>query len=259
MADIFEKIRNNIPFGDEWESFEKILLLPEEQFKVIYPEFKKQLEGVFLSESFQDELLTQVNSIQKESLKSEREDFENFLKELTEDDTLSNDKKELLIFFFENVVNSLYDMAENPRKKIQVKIEKINENAKIPEYAHPSDAGADIYAAEDIIIEPNETQIVRTGIQVAIPVGYTIFIYPRSGMSLKTGLRIANSVGVIDSNYRGEIGVIMTNLGQTPETIKIGDKIAQMVIAPAPMIKWVEEKIDMDTDRGTGGFGSTGN
>lgn len=256
MADIFEKIRNNIPFGDEWESFEKILLLPEEQFKVIYPEFKKQLEGVFLSESFQDELLTQVNSIQKESLKSEREDFENFLKELAEDDTLSNDKKELLIFFFKNVVNSLYDMAENPRKKIQVKIEKINENAKIPEYAHPSDAGADIYAAEDITIEPRDTVIIPTGIKVAIPVGYTIFIYPRSGMSLKTGMRIANSVGVIDSDYNKEIGVIMTNTGNSQYTIRQGDKIAQMVIMPVPMIKFIE--VNNIQDSGRGGFGSTG-
>ena len=116
---------------------------------------------------------------------------------------------------------------------------------------------ADIFAAEEIIIKPNETQMVRTGIQVAIPVGYEIQIRPRSGLSFKTGLRIANTPGTIDSDYRGEVGVIMTNIGKTDETIKVGDKIAQMVISPVPMIKWVETDVLSETERGEGGFGST--
>ena len=98
--------------------------------------------------------------------------------------------------------------------------------------------------------------IIPTGIKVAIPVGYAIFIYPRSGMSLKTGMRIANSVGVIDSDYNKEIGVIMTNTGNSQYTIRQGDKIAQMVIMPVPMIKFIE--VNNIQDSGRGGFGSTG-
>jgi dUTP pyrophosphatase len=259
MANIFDKIKDNIPMGEEWESFEKILTLPDEQFEMVYPSFKEQLDKIFSSESFQDELLTEVNSIDISNLKEERKDFEIFLKEISDDDSISGHKKEVLLYFFNNVVNRLYDMAENPRKKIRVGIEKINENAKIPEYAHPSDAGCDVFSAETVTIASGETKIVKTGIRVAIPAGYEIQIRPRSGLSAKTGIRVANAPGTIDSMYRGEIGIILHNTSSDTYTIETGDKIAQMIIAQSPMIKWVEEIINMDTDRGTGGFGSTGN
>ena len=103
-------------------------------------------------------------------------------------------------------------------------------------------------------------KIVKTGIAVAIPAGYEIQIRPRSGLSLKSKLRIANAPGTIDTEYRGEIGIIMTNTGDVPYVIDKGMKIAQMVIAPTPMIKWNEvttvEELGT-TDRGADGFGST--
>ena len=149
----------------------------------------------------------------------------------------------------------IVDLTKNPRLKINVQIEKLNENAKLPEYAHPSDAGADIFSAEEVTINPSETKLVKTGLKVAIPAGYAIFIYPRSGLSLKTGLRIANSVGVIDESFHKEIMVIMENTGSEPYNINIGDRIAQMIIQPVPMINWIEDIVE---DTGRGGFGSTG-
>ena len=133
----------------------------------------------------------------------------------------------------------------------------IHEDAVIPEYAHVTDAGADIYAIEDMAVKPHTTVLVRTGLKVAIPTGYEIQIRPRSGMSLKTTMRIANTPGTIDAGYRGEVCVIMENTGNLTYNISKGDKVAQMVITPVPMINWIETNELDNADRGEGGFGST--
>lgn len=147
------------------------------------------------------------------------------------------------------------------RDKVQVFLELCHQEAKMPSYARPGDAGTDLYTIEDLVIKPGETVLVRTGIKVAIPFGYEIQIRPRSGLSLKTPLRVANSPGTIDAGYREEICIIVNNISQTAEyQIKKGDRIAQMVLQRVPEIQWV--KVDnlqgMGEDRG-GGFGSSGN
>ena len=134
---------------------------------------------------------------------------------------------------------------------------KITEDAVLPTYAHDTDAGADIYAVEDYKLAPHSTTIVKTGLKIAIPAGYEIQIRPRSGLSLKTNLRIANAPGTIDAEYRGEVGVIVENTGNLTATISKGDKIAQMVVMPVPMIKWEEVDELSQTSRGEGGYGST--
>lgn len=258
MADIFQKIRDTIPMGEEWGQFEALLTLPDEQFDTIYPDFKAQMEKFFKTKNFQNEILSQIAVIPVGDIEEEKKSFESFLEELKADDTLSNNKKDLLISFFETSILAAYEMYDNPREKVTVKIERITPDAKIPEYAHKSDAGADVFSTEETTIMLGETKIIKTGIKIAIPAGYEIQVRPRSGLSAKTGLRIANAPGTIDSNYRGEIGIILTNIGPNAvETVHIGDKIAQLVIAPTPMIKWEESQINDETDRGTGGFGST--
>ena len=140
---------------------------------------------------------------------------------------------------------------------MKIKLIKYNENLKYANRAHFDDAGADIYAIEDMAVKPHTTVLVRTGLKVAIPTGYEIQIRPRSGMSLKTTMRIANTPGTIDAGYRGEVCVIMENTGNLTYNISKGDKVAQMVIMPVPMINWIETNELDNADRGEGGFGST--
>ncbi len=141
-----------------------------------------------------------------------------------------------------------------------INIKKINPNAIIPTYGSVDAAGADLYACidADVTIAPGETYLVKTGLSMEIPVGFAGLIYARSGLSTKKGLAPANKVGVIDSDYRGEIMVALYNQSDKPQTIEPGERIAQMVITP--FIQGIFNEVDelSDTVRGEGGFGSTG-
>ena len=141
-----------------------------------------------------------------------------------------------------------------------VNVKKLNENAVMPTYGSLFAAGADLYALLDseTVIEPQQTLLVHTGLSMEIPEGYAGLIYARSGLASKRGLAPANKVGVVDADYRGEIMVALHNHGKESRTIGHGERIAQMIITPVltPAYTLVES-LD-DTDRGTGGFGSTG-
>lgn len=144
--------------------------------------------------------------------------------------------------------------------KYSVKIKKLNENAIIPTYGSEFAAGADLYACENeaVTINPHETLLVHTGIAMEIPTGYAGLIYARSGIASKRGLAPANKVGVVDSDYRGEIMVALHNHSEEAQTIDSGERIAQLVIAPYVTADFIlSDELD-DTKRGEGGFGSTG-
>ncbi len=130
----------------------------------------------------------------------------------------------------------------------------------LPQYATPGSAGADLYAAidEPVILQPGERRKISTGIRIALPPGYEAQIRPRSGLADQYGLSMVNAPGTIDSDYRGVIQVILINLGQEPITIRRGDRIAQMVIAPVARAVWQEVDALPETERAEGGFGSTG-
>lgn len=142
--------------------------------------------------------------------------------------------------------------------KIAVKI--LRDGAKVPTYGSPEAAGADLYACleESLVIQPGRTAFVPTGIAMEVPVGCAGLIYARSGLACKRGLAPANKVGVVDSDYRGEIMVALHNHGLEAQTVENGERIAQMIITPVitPAYETVEEL--SDTVRGAGGFGSTG-
>ena len=142
---------------------------------------------------------------------------------------------------------------------LDLRIKKLNNNATTPTYGSAYAAGADLYSCEDeIIFEPGETKLVHTGIAMEIPEGYVGLIYARSGIATKRGLAPANKVGVIDSDYRGEIMVALHNHSNTTAKIDAKERIAQIVIAPYLTVNFTEaEELD-DTVRGEGGFGSTG-
>ena len=144
---------------------------------------------------------------------------------------------------------------------MKLNFKKLDERAKAPSYGSEYAAGADLYAVTDgeVTIAPSETKFIRTGIAMEIPVGMVGLIYARSGLACKKGLAPANKVGVIDSDYRGEIMVALHNHGTEPQVIATGERIAQMVIAPFYTAEYTEVEELSDTVRGVGGFGSTGN
>ena len=142
-----------------------------------------------------------------------------------------------------------------------MKVKIINKSKNnLPFYATKGSAGMDVYSNEELELEPLSTTIVKTGLFVKIPEGYEIQVRPRSGLSAKSKLRIANSPGTIDSDYLGEIGIIIDNISDTyHHLIKKGERIAQLVLKKVEQIEWEEvEEFSETTERNTGGFGSTG-
>ena len=139
-----------------------------------------------------------------------------------------------------------------------LRFRKTHPDAVLPSYAHPSDAGMDVRSVEDLVIAPGARVLVHTGLVMLLPPMYEAQVRPRSGLALKSGVTVLNTPGTIDSGYRGEVGVILANFGEADFQVKKGDKIAQIVIAPVTQPEIVETTEVDETDRGSGGFGSTG-
>ena len=139
-----------------------------------------------------------------------------------------------------------------------VKFRRIDPAATLPSYAHPGDAGMDSRSLEELSIAPGARSLVRTGLVMMLPPGYEAQVRPRSGLALKNGVTVLNTPGTIDEGYRGEVGVILANFGSEPFKVEKGSKIAQIVVAPCTRAE-IEETAEVDsTERGEGGFGSTG-
>ncbi|MBL7995973.1 dUTP diphosphatase [bacterium] len=139
-----------------------------------------------------------------------------------------------------------------------LKIQRIHPDAKLPEYAHPGDAGLDLFSIEETVIKPGESKVIGTGIIIELPENTEAQIRPRSGLALKHQITVLNSPGTIDHGYRGQIGVILINHGNKTFTVESGMKIAQMVITPVLSVNIVDSKDLTESKRGEGGFGSTG-
>jgi dUTP pyrophosphatase len=147
---------------------------------------------------------------------------------------------------------------KNDAVPVSVKRLPHGEGLNLPAYATDGAAGMDVLAAEDVTLAPRARHAVATGLAMAIPQGYEIQVRPRSGLALKHGISVPNTPGTIDSDYRGELKVILINHGSDPFVITRGDRIAQLVLAPVVQAGWVEvDELD-ETARGAGGFGSTG-
>lgn len=145
-------------------------------------------------------------------------------------------------------------------RTIQITREPGCEDIPLPGYETEHAAGMDVRAAvaEPLTVNPGERVLVPTGLRVALPAGYEAQIRPRSGLAIRNGISLLNSPGTIDADYRGEIRIVLANLGQKPFTISRGDRIAQMIVAPVTRVRWeLTESLD-ETARGAGGFGHTG-
>ena len=268
-------------FEDEdGQALNALFELEDEDFKVVFPSFLSTL-----TESLNaPELRLLALQIIKED-KLNKRDIEKLLnsinKEIKENQNFSDIKKEGLSLFFSTILGKSLEILSEEELVI-IPLEKENEKIKTPIYMHESDAGMDIYAKEEITIKPGETKILDTGFKTAVPEGYALLIQPRSGLSAKTKLRIANTPGLIDSGYRENIGVIIENIeppfkdidyefddsgeihiksilhGQS-FTISEGQRIAQLRLVKVPKIIFKEvDSIQLVGEDRLGGFGSTG-
>ena len=148
----------------------------------------------------------------------------------------------------------------SPLPPIEIRLKRLphGEGLPVPAYATAHAAGLDVVSAEDVTLAPGGRHAVATGFAMAIPEGYEVQVRPRSGLALKHGISLPNTPGTIDADYRGELKVILINLGEEPFVIARGDRIAQLVVAPVQVARFAEvEELD-ETARGAGGFGSTG-
>jgi dUTP pyrophosphatase len=210
------------------------------------------------------------------------ETFANLSDEIDSIDTLSAPKKEFLRSVLATIVNAIIDTEGISKRLVQVPVEICREGAKLPQYANTSDSGMDLFALEDYTINPGETKLIPTGIKLALPPGYEVQVRPKSGRSLKTKLRVANTPGTVDAGYRDEICVILENIEPPLKDISYhyddnghliidsilhgssysigkGEKFAQLVLSEVPKIALYEvEKVSEIGENRGGGFGSTG-
>ncbi len=144
-------------------------------------------------------------------------------------------------------------------RPVTVKIRRLNDRALLPRYAHgpAEDAGVDLHSVDQVAINPGERKLVSTGLAIELPPGYEAQLRPRSGLALKYGITLPNSPATIDPGYRGEIKVILQNTGSEVFTVEPGERIAQMIVARYEAIEWDEGELS-DSERGEGGFGSSG-
>ena len=147
-----------------------------------------------------------------------------------------------------------------PPVEVRVSVDPGCEDLPLPSYETEHAAGMDLRAAvtEPLVLAPGQRELVPTGLRIALPEGYEAQVRPRSGLAYKYGISLLNSPGTIDADYRGEIRVILANLGQETFTIRRGDRIAQMIVAPVTRVAWVPSDTLDETERGEGGFGHTG-
>lgn len=149
-------------------------------------------------------------------------------------------------------------MKEESDKPVTVRVKFISESAKLPQAAKPGDVAFDLHSVIETTLEPSERQAIPTGLIMEIPRGYEGQVRPRSGLALRNGLSVVNSPGTIDSGYRGEVKVIIINHGKKPFTVTKGMRICQLAIREVPKVKFELAKELSDSERGEGGFGSTG-
>ena len=141
---------------------------------------------------------------------------------------------------------------------IELPLKRLDPSIELPAYARDGDAGLDLRAAHDTTLAPAGRALVGTGLAVAIPGGYAGLVLPRSGLALSQGVTVLNAPGLVDAGYRGELKVLLVNHGDTPVTVRRGDRIAQLVIQPVERAKLIEVRELPRSERGAGGFGSTG-
>lgn len=262
---------------EEFDSFTEVLSMPLDLFTLVAEQI---LEEHAKELNKPANKLLMIQSLKERGVKLE--DFYKMCDDLMGEvqESLGDKAEQIKIDFLKRIIMNLKNsVTENDgisKRIVNIPIQKLHPEAVIPSYAHFTDAGLDVYTLEEYNIMPGETRVIPTGLRVALPFGYELQVRPRSGQSLKTKLRIANSPGTIDSGFRGEIGIIVDNIDYeiknvelyngelviergSPINIPKGHKIAQLVLSEVPQALFLEvEQInEVETDRSVNGFGST--
>ena len=280
LAQFYEDNKEAIDLMGGLDIFESLMNVPDEQFVELEPAFLQVFAEVLNEKDAQNEMIAMLMA-QEYTSETVQRDFALINEAIDTLDFLSAEKKDFLRKITAMSANKMTELSNQVIRNIQIPCEVLNGNLP-PQYAHDTDAGMDIISPAEYTIAPGETIIIPTGIKCAIPEGYALLIQPRSGQSVKTKLRIANTPGLIDSGYRDEIGVIVENIeppfkdidyefddngeihiksilhGQS-YTIAAGQKFAQMRLVQVPHVQFVavENVGEIGENRG-GGFGSTG-
>jgi dUTP pyrophosphatase len=263
-----------------FDEFAAFLALPEDSFILLAPIFLEELEKGFKRVNNQM-VMVQTMNLAGLSIEQVEEQYRAVYDEIDRGlaDVLPTSKRDFLKRMLGITYNALSEAEGVTKRKMLIPIEYCHKDAKMPTYAHLNDAGMDIYLTEDVVIHPGETVLIPTGIKVAIPLGYELQVRPKSGRSLKSKLRIANTPGTIDAGYRDEIGIICDNIdpvirhADMDETGRLynilwgsdimlskGEKIAQLVLSEVPKAVFyeVDSVAAIENDGRKGGFGSTG-
>lgn len=280
---MMEQIQNINPSLGGFEELGALLAMPEKEFSLIAPIFLDELQK---SMNNIDDKYILIQAMNVSGLKVEdlQRQYQALVQRIDEEfkDILSPQKSSFLKRMLGITYNCIADAEGTARRIVNIPIELISEDAKIPKYANLGDGAVDLYSPADYAIKPGETIIIPTDIKVALPYGYAFLIHPRSGLSAKSKLRVANSIGLIDSQYKGNIGVIIENIepaikdiaydfdengkpvissiehGKTYYIAK-GERFAQMRLVEVPTASFyqVNSVEGIGDDRG-GGFGSSG-
>ena len=253
-------------------AFDDLFEMEDSELEAAMPVISQELTNAFMGPAVEaqvDEYFRQCDLMgytldqYSKDLEAGRAALYQVMTEIKEKYADSQIKSELVDMVY-SLIESFYAVIAlriTSRDKVTIGIELVHPNAKIPTYAHDGDQGADIYAVEDITIPPSSFgNMVPTGIKMMIPHGWAVAIRPRSGMSKNTPLRISNSPATIDQQYRGEVKILFDNFWHKPIEIKAGERIAQFVIEKNYRGDYIKvDTVEPDTERGEGGFGSSGN
>ena len=253
-----------------------ILSMNDDEFDIMAPiftnSFQQQLNHV-------NDKLVLIQALQLQGVKYE--DLLSALNEISnlsiKDMNISQKKFDFILQLLGYIINAYGEVEGTSKRIVQIPTERVNEEVKFPFYATDGAAGADVYALEDVEIGPGETKIIPTGLKMEIPYGYAVLVQMRSGLAAKSKLRLANSVGLIDSDYRGEIGIILENIEPKIKDLVLdeegratgieygrsysigkGERIAQLRLVEVPKMAFLEVEKVSETARNIGGYGSTG-
>ena len=284
---IFENLMNEIervnPALGGFEEIGALLALPDDQFSIIAPIFLEEMQKSI--NNIDDKLLlVQAMNINGTKLEDLQQAYVRLAESIDTQysDIMSAPKRDFLKRMIGLTYNAISEAEGVAKRIVNIPIELTSEDAKMPKYAHLGDGAVDLYSPADYVIKPGETVLIPCDIKVALPYGYAFLIHPRSGTSLKTKLRVANSIGLVDSQYKGVIGVIMENVDAPIKDIEYefdengrpiiksiahgvtyyinkGERFAQMRLVEVPTASFVQvESVgEIGDDRG-GGFGSSG-